>query len=87
MSDPLAKLSKREREIVEHVLRGDTLKVVAGKLGISFHTVNAQMKRVYKKLGVHSRVELIITIRGLKPKQYVEVGEVQKIGIGDPVWP
>ena len=55
-------LSPRESQIVRHVLVDEKEKAVAFKLGISAHTVHAHLKRVYWKLGVSSRVELVVRV-------------------------
>ena len=56
LPDPL---SAREREVAGLVLRGNTVAAVARKLYISENTVRGHMKSIYRKLGVHSRQELI----------------------------
>lgn len=43
-------LSNREREILYHLVTGRTMKEVAGALGISYHTVDRQMRGLYGKL-------------------------------------
>lgn len=57
--DPLAPLTPREREIVRRILGGLRGAEVAARLGISAHTVRNHLKAAYRKLGVHSRVELL----------------------------
>jgi hypothetical protein len=48
---------------LQHVLRGllegDAEKQIAGSLGISRHTVNRHVQRLYRRFGVHSRGELM----------------------------
>ena len=56
LADPF---SKREREVVALVLRGNNVPAVARKLYISENTVRDHMKSIYRKAGVHSRQELI----------------------------
>jgi two-component system nitrate/nitrite response regulator NarP len=62
---PLAKLSAREREIVQLV--GDNLRTraIADKLGISEGTVKVHLHNAYQKLGVRSRIEIVLMMRGL----------------------
>ena len=43
---------------------GLTNKVIAEQLGLSPHTVDAHLKHIFTKLGIHSRVEL--TVRAVK---------------------
>ena len=54
--------SPRELQIVRHVMDDAKELTIARRLGISIHTVHAHLKRVYAKLGVSSRVELILRI-------------------------
>jgi DNA-binding NarL/FixJ family response regulator len=51
-------LAPREREIVELVLRGDSNKQIAQKLGLSEQTVKNTLSHAYGRLGVQSRGEL-----------------------------
>jgi len=48
-------LSSREREILHHLVEGNSYKLIAGKLSISSHTVNFHLKNIYKKLHVNSK--------------------------------
>lgn len=52
-------LSKREMEIVRMVAEGMTNREIAGRLGLSPHTVKNCLFRVFDKLGASSRVELL----------------------------
>lgn len=53
-------LSKRERQIVPLVAEGFTNKEISQMLNLSEHTVKNHLFRIYDKLGVSSRVELIL---------------------------
>jgi two-component system nitrate/nitrite response regulator NarP len=61
--DGLSALSPREREIVKLVAVGDRPPEIAEKLAISPGTVKVHLHRVYEKLGVGSRAELILYVR------------------------
>lgn len=52
-------LSKREMEVVTCVAQGLTNREIARQLALSEHTVKNYLFRVYDKLGVSSRVELL----------------------------
>jgi DNA-binding NarL/FixJ family response regulator len=53
-------LSKRELEIVRSVAQGMTNREIATRLGLSPHTVKNCLFRVFDKLGVSGRVELLL---------------------------
>jgi DNA-binding CsgD family transcriptional regulator len=56
-------LSKRELEIVHHLLAlEDNDAAIAAALGISRHTVHTHLLRLYRKLGVKSRCQLVATV-------------------------
>jgi DNA-binding NarL/FixJ family response regulator len=52
-------LTKRELEIIELVCQGLTYKQIAAKMYITSFTVNQHLKKVYAKMKVHSKSELI----------------------------
>jgi DNA-binding CsgD family transcriptional regulator len=52
-------LTPRERDVVEHVLRGSSNKVIAYDLGIAHATVRVLVSRAMHKLGVRDRAELV----------------------------
>ena len=52
-------LSQRESEIIMLLAKGISFSEIGVILGISPHTVTAHIKKIYKKLGVHSRGEAV----------------------------
>lgn len=64
---PIPKLTDRETEILSWVARGKSNSVIAQILGISPHTVNTYMRRLFLKLGTSDRtsVSLIGISNGL----------------------
>jgi DNA-binding NarL/FixJ family response regulator len=48
-------LSPREKEILELMVKGLIKREIAQALGLSFHTVNNQLRSIYGKLHVHTR--------------------------------
>ena len=57
--EPAATLSPRELEIVRMVAKGLPNKTIASVLQISAWTVSSHLRRVFGKLGVTSRTEMI----------------------------
>jgi DNA-binding NarL/FixJ family response regulator len=55
-----ALLTKREQEIVPLVAQGLTNNEISLRLSVSEHTIKNHLFRVYEKLGISSRVELIL---------------------------
>jgi len=53
------KLSPKENEVVQQIIKGLTYKEVGVALNISYTTVNDHLKNIYKKLSVNSKAELI----------------------------
>lgn len=56
-------ISKREQEIAQLVLRGKSNKEIEDELYISLVTVKSHIYRIYKKLGIKSRTELMLFFR------------------------
>jgi DNA-binding NarL/FixJ family response regulator len=55
----LERLSRREREIASHVIRGSSSQAIATALCISLKTVETHRAHINRKLGVHSTADLI----------------------------
>ena len=52
-------LTPKEKEVLRFLSDGLSYKMVADKLGISYFTVNAHVKKIYEKLHVHSLGEAV----------------------------
>ena len=52
-------LTEREIEILSMLSKGMSYKMIAGAGGITFHTVNSHLKKIYEKLHVHSATEAV----------------------------
>jgi two-component system nitrate/nitrite response regulator NarL len=66
----LSLLSKREMDVVRSLTEGLTNREIAERLGLSQHTIKNYLFRVYDKLGVSSRLELLfmtLTQAGANP--------------------
>ncbi|MCX7170905.1 MAG: LuxR C-terminal-related transcriptional regulator, partial [Proteobacteria bacterium] len=58
-STKLASLTLRERQIMERVVDGQSNKLIARELGISYKTVEAHRSRLMRKMGAASFAELL----------------------------
>lgn len=52
-------LSEREREVLSHITKGFTSNEIAALMGVSYHTVQTYVRRIYEKLRVKSKSEAI----------------------------
>ncbi len=52
-------LTGKEREVLAFLAEGNSYKMVASKLGITYSTVNTHIKKIYEKLHVHSLGEAV----------------------------
>jgi two-component system, NarL family, nitrate/nitrite response regulator NarL len=59
MEGKISMLSKREIEVVECAVQGQTNRQIACQLRLSEHTVKNYLFRVYEKLGISNRMELL----------------------------
>jgi DNA-binding NarL/FixJ family response regulator len=57
-------LTETERRVAELVAEGKSNKEVAAALYVAVRTVEANLTKVYAKLGIHSRTELASRLRG-----------------------
>ena len=56
-SDEAPRLTARELEVLSHIGSGLMIKQVASRLGIGYHTVNDNIKSIYRKLGIRTRAQ------------------------------
>jgi DNA-binding CsgD family transcriptional regulator len=66
---PLVALTRREREVAALVVEGLADRQIAERLYLSHHTVSQYVKRVYRKLGVDSRVALTRLLLGRRESE------------------
>ena len=59
-SSQFASLTERERQILEHLSRGQSNKTIARALDISHDTVKLHVRHILSKLGLTSRVEAAV---------------------------
>jgi two-component system, LuxR family, response regulator FixJ len=63
----LALLTPREREVMELVAQGLTMKQIAMEFGISIQTASKHRIRLLEKLGVANDIELVKTLMNTAP--------------------
>ena len=63
-SSPLAQLSPRQREVLELLALGMDNDQIAARLYISRNTVKFHVRTIYRRLGVHNRVEAARVLAG-----------------------
>ena len=61
-------LSAREAEVAELIARGNTVAHIAELLFVSENTVRTHSKRIYVKLDIHKRQELIELVESFDPE-------------------
>ena len=57
-------LTKREKEVVSLLVSGASTRAIAEQTKLTVATVHTYLKRIYSKLAVHSRVELVARMMG-----------------------
>lgn len=60
---PSPRLPPRLAKIANMVIAGSTDKQIADLTGLSFSTVRTYVRQIYRRCGVHSRVELVYAMR------------------------
>jgi DNA-binding NarL/FixJ family response regulator len=66
-ASPVGELTAREKEVAHLVADGLRNKEIGQSLGIGEGTVKMHLHNLYQKLGIASRTELALMIRGLGP--------------------
>lgn len=59
----VSQLTKREGEVLRSLADGSSNREIAQELGISEHTVKNYVFHIFEKLGVSSRIELMLAVR------------------------
>jgi DNA-binding NarL/FixJ family response regulator len=67
LEDGLSKLTRRELELIQMLVRNRRVPTIARELSLSVHTVRNHLRAVFKKLGVHSQEELLDLVGELPP--------------------
>jgi len=59
-----ASLTRREAEILDHLVRGACNKEIAQALGVMESTIKSHLQTVYSKMGVRGRLALVLQVLG-----------------------
>lgn len=62
------RLSARETEVMELIARGNTVARIAEQLVVSENTIRTYSKRIYAKLDIHKKQELVDLLETFNPK-------------------
>lgn len=62
IAEPFSKLSNREQQVITLVCDGLSNKEIARKLSVTEGTVKIHLHKIYERLGVRSRFELMIAL-------------------------
>jgi len=52
-------LTQREEEILDELVKRASYQGIATKFGLSYHTVNNHIRKIYEKMQVNSRKEAV----------------------------
>lgn len=63
------RLSAREAEVMELIARGNTVARIAEELIVSENTIRTHSKRIYAKLDIHKKQELLDVIESFNPSE------------------
>ncbi|WP_232051003.1 helix-turn-helix transcriptional regulator [Arabiibacter massiliensis] len=66
------RLSARETEVMELIARGNTVARIAEDLVVSENTIRTHAKRIYAKLDIHKKQELLDLIESFDPRDLEE---------------
>ncbi len=72
--NPIHSLSKRQMQVLQHMIDGHPNKVIAGKLGLRETTVKTHVKAIMHKLQVHNRTQAVLNALryGCRPAEPAE---------------
>jgi DNA-binding CsgD family transcriptional regulator len=76
-------LTKREKEVVSLLVSGASTRSIAEQTKLTVATVHTYLKRIYSKLGVHSRVELVARMVGTVASPHSSSGQDHDIDHDD----
>jgi two-component system, NarL family, nitrate/nitrite response regulator NarL len=68
IAEAFSDVSDREQQVITLVCNGLSNKEIARKLDVTEGTIKAHLHAIYEKLGVRSRIELMIALRPQQSK-------------------
>jgi DNA-binding CsgD family transcriptional regulator len=76
VEEPLRRLTRRERQVLECLITEASRDEIGRLMGISPHTVRTHLNRIFAKLGVSSRHEVVVLAlqAGLRPHERPAIG-------------
>lgn len=80
-----SELPPQLRQVLACALQGDAEKQIGRRLGLSYHTVNRHMHRLYQRFDVHSRGELIYCCRDMLPTLRASEPEPSRCARSEPL--
>lgn len=66
----LGTITRREREVLCLMGQGKSSKEIAGNLRISVQTVQKHTRNLYRRLGVHNKIEALLKTKWLTASLY-----------------
>src|ERR1700678_4531599 len=76
-------LSARERQVIQHVAGGMSNREIAHALHLSPHTVKNYLFRIFDKLGVSSRTELLYLTMNNAPAQPARTADAERLAFSE----
>ena len=61
--DPDIRLTDKEREVLQHIGRGNSYAQTASLMGVGLSTVQTHIRHLYRKLGAHSQTQAVLKAR------------------------
>jgi DNA-binding NarL/FixJ family response regulator len=58
-NDEFVQLTEKEKETLKHLVEGNSYKMIADKMNLSFHTIHTHIRNIYEKLHVSGKGEAI----------------------------
>jgi len=78
-------LSKRERQVAEQAAQGHSNKEIADKLRLSEYTIKNYLYRIFEKLAISSRFELLFLLFNERRNPVGQAAEFEVAGLNHPI--